>query len=70
MTSQHSIEEFAENLRQDVLAQAESVEQDMMLSDLFSQTVFDVLSEVGEFEDPLVCYHRARGMEVQRILSG
>ena len=64
MTAQHSIEEFAENLRQDVLAQAESVEQDMMLSDLFTQTVFDLLSEAGEFEDPLVCYHRVRGMEV------
>ena len=64
MTTQHSIEEFAENLRQDVLAQAESVEQDMMLSDVFTQNVFDVMSEAGEFEDPLVCYHRARGMEV------
>ena len=64
MTTQHSIEEFAENLRQDVLAQAESVEQDMMLSDVFTQNVFDMMSEAGEFEDPLVCYHRARGMEV------
>ena len=64
MTTQHSIEEFAENLRQDVLAQAEAVEQDMMLSDVFTQNVFDVMSEAGEFEDPLVCYHRARGMEV------
>ena len=64
MTVRHSIEEFSENLRQDVLALAESDEQDMMLSDSFSQTVFDMLSEAGEFDDPLVCYHRARGMEV------
>ena len=64
MTLQHSIAEFSENIRQDVLALAESEEQDMMLSDSFTQTVFDMLSEAGEFDDPLVCYHRARGMEV------
>ena len=64
MTLQHSIAEFSENIRQDVLALAESDEQDMMLSDSFTQTVFDMLSEAGEFDDPLVCYHRARGMEV------
>ena len=64
MTLQNSIEVFAENLRQDVLALAETEEQDLMLADSFTQTVFDMLSEAGEFEDPLVCYHRARGMEV------
>ena len=64
MTLQHSIEEFSENVRQDVLALAESEEQDVMLSDSFTQTMFDMLSEAGEFDDPLVCYHRARGMEI------
>ena len=64
MTVQHSIEEFSENLRQEVLTFAESDEQDVMLADSFTQTVFDMLAEAGEFEDPLVCYHRARGMEV------
>ena len=64
MTLQHSVDEFSENLRQDVLALAESEEQEMMLSDAFTQTMFDMLSEAGEFDDPLVCYHRARGMEV------
>ncbi len=64
MTTQHSIEEFSENVRQDVLALAGSDEQDMMLSDSFTQTMFDMLSEAGEFDDPLVCYHRARGVEV------
>ena len=64
MTLQHSIEEFSENVRQDVLALAESEEQGVMLSDSFTQTMFDMLSEAGEFDDPLVCYHRARGMEI------
>ena len=64
MTLHHSIEEFSENVRQDVLALTESEEQDMMLSDSFTQTMFDMLSEAGEFDDPMVCYHRARGMEI------
>ena len=68
MTLQHSIEEFSENIRQDVLALAESEEQEMMLSDAFTQTIFDMLSEAGEFDDPLVCYHRTRGIEVSGYL--
>ena len=68
MTFQHSIEEFSENIRQDVLALAESDEQEMMLSDAFTQTIFDMLSEAGEFDDPLVCYHRTRGIEVSGYL--
>ena len=64
MNLQHSIDEFSENIRQDVLALAESDENEMMLLEAFSQIIFDMLSEAGEFDDPLVCYHRARGIEV------
>ena len=64
MTTQNTLEAFAENLRQDVLALAESEDEGLMLADSFTQTIFDMLSEAGEFEDPLVCYHRSRGMEV------
>ena len=64
MTIQHTAEGFAANLQQEVLALADSDDQDLMLSDWFTETVLDMLSEAGEFEDPLVCYHRARGMEV------
>ena len=64
MTTQNMLEAFAENLRQDVLALAESEDEGLMLADSFTQCIFEMLSEAGEFEDPLVCYHRARGMEV------
>ena len=64
MTTQNTLDEFAENLRQDVLALAESEEHEQMLADSFTHTVFDMLSEAGESEDPLVCYHQATGMEV------
>ncbi len=64
MTTQNTLQEFAENLQQDVLALAESEGNEQMLADSFTQAVFDMLSEAGEFEAPLVCYHRATGMEV------
>ena len=64
MTTQNTLEEFAENLRQDVMALAESEEDGQMLADSFTQTAFDMMSEAGECEDPLVCYHRATGIEV------
>ena len=68
MTDQHSIEGFSENLRQDVLALAETADEGMMLADAFTQSALDMLSEGGEFDDPLVCYHRSRGMEVSGYL--
>ncbi len=68
MTNLDSLESFAENFRQDVLAMAESDEQDMMLSDAFTQTAFDLISEAGESEDPIVCFHTATGMEVSGYL--
>ena len=68
MTGQDSIADFSENLRQDVLALAETEDEGMMLADAFTQMAFEMLSEVGEFDDPLVCYHRSRGMEVSGYL--
>ena len=68
MTDQYSIEAFSENLKQDVLALAETEDEGMMLADAFTQITLDMLSEAGEFDDPLVCYHRARGMEVSGYL--
>ncbi len=64
MTAQHSPESFSEDLKQEVLALAEAEEEGMMLADAFTQTTFDMLAEAGEFDDPMVCYYRARGMEV------
>ena len=64
MTTLHTVEGFAESVREDVLAMAEADGQDTMLSGLFTQVAFDLLSEAGYVEDPQVCYHRTRGMEV------
>ena len=64
MTTQNPLHRFAEDLREDVLAFAEAREDELMLADSFTQVAFDILSEAGEFDDPITCYHRARGIEV------
>ena len=64
MNEPNHLEVFSEKLRQDVHALAELDADGLMLADSFTQTVFEILSEAGEFEDPLVCYHRERGLEV------
>ena len=59
-----SLRAFAENLRQDALALADADDQGAMTADAFMQLAFELLAELGEFEDPLVCYHKSRGIEV------
>jgi len=54
--------EFAHDLVQDVVATAEAT--DTTLPDAFTQRMIEHLVEAGELDDGLVCYHRARGVEV------
>ena len=56
------LEDFNQTLVQDVLATAEA--SDTTLPDAFTQRMIEHLTEAGEIEDALVCYHRARGIEV------
>jgi len=62
--SENTLNDFAENLKEDVLALTDADDNEQMRADSFTQIVFDLLSEAGEFDDPLVCYHKATGMEV------
>jgi hypothetical protein len=60
MTS--DLAEFNRNLVQDVLATAEA--SDITLPDSYTQRMLEHLTEAGEVEDGLVCYHGARGIEI------
>jgi hypothetical protein len=53
---------FAEELRQAVLGKA-AVEE-LMISDAFTATLMEYLSDAGEIEDGEPCFHKARGIEV------
>jgi hypothetical protein len=54
--------DFGRDLVQDVLATAEAT--DVTLPDAFTQRLIEHLVEAGELDEGLVCYHRARGVEV------
>ena len=56
------LEAFAHELVQDVLANAEAGET--TAPDSFTQRLIDDLTEAGELDDGLVCYHRTHGIEV------
>lgn len=55
---------FAEDLRQEILTEAELPDQELMRSEVFTRRMIDVLIEAGEVEDALPAYHRGRGVEV------
>jgi len=64
MTTPTALENFCENLFQDVRLYAESEDEPQMLHDAFTQMAFDILADGELFEDPQVCYAQARGMEI------
>jgi hypothetical protein len=59
-----SIEEFAVDLRQQIIQQAEMDDELKLHEDAFTFVMFDYLSEASEVEDSIVCSHRAYGMQV------
>jgi len=59
-----NIDEYAERLLQETLSAA-AVEPDAgFLPEIFTSLVAERLTIAGEFPEPEICYHRARGVEV------
>ncbi len=61
-----SLNQFAENFRQEVINACETGddEGDSFREDAFTQLMTESLIEAGELEDGHVCYHSARGIKV------
>ena len=62
MSDNDGLNSFAEEFRQAVLGKA-AVEE-LMISDAFTATLIEYLSDAGEIEDGEPCFHKARGVEV------
>jgi hypothetical protein len=58
------LEQFAENVRQDVLVTAEAEGDEALRSEVFTRTMIETLEEAGEIEEGQASYHRDRGIEV------
>jgi hypothetical protein len=55
---------FAENLRQEVISRSELDGQEEFRVDAFTEILVGYLTDAGELDDAIICYHKARGEEV------
>ena len=62
MTAPAELDDFARETVQDALLTAEA--NDSTVVEAYTQRMIEHLTEAGETDDALVCYHRARGIEV------
>ena len=59
-----TIEEFAESLLQDVVAEANIAEDGAMLPTAFTEFAIAAMTEAADWPEGTACYHRQRGAEV------
>lgn len=64
MDDERGLNDFATQLQQDIISIAEVEGGESLRADAFTQRMIEELTEVGEIEDGIACYHRARGVEV------
>ncbi|MGC5322412.1 AIPR family protein [Micromonospora arida] len=62
--SEPGLDEFAEQLQQDLISEASLVGEERMIRDVFVARMVADLSEAGELDDGEACFHQARGVEV------
>lgn len=62
--SESDLQKCAENLRQEVLSEAELEGEESLLRDAFTRVASAILVEAGEVEDCTVSYHHDHGVEV------
>jgi uncharacterized protein (DUF433 family) len=55
---------FAEDLRQDLLLDADVEGSELLIPEAFTRRMIDTLIETGELEEALPAYHRDRGIEI------
>ena len=58
------LEQFAADFHQDVLARAESVDDENFREDAFTDLMIEYLCENGELDDAQVCSQRGHGWKV------
>ncbi|WP_019500897.1 AIPR family protein [Pseudanabaena sp. PCC 6802] len=64
MNEDIGLEQFAEDLRQEVIARSDAGEEREFRENEFTRIAIEYLCEAGELEDGEVCFYQARGMKV------
>lgn len=57
-------DEFAKKFQQDVISQSQVEEEESFREDQFTEIMTEYLTEADEIDNPIVCYHNARGIKV------
>ena len=52
---------FAENLRQEAIIRSELEGREEFRGDAFTDILIGYLTDAGDLDDAIVCYHKARG---------
>jgi len=64
MSTEDELLKFAENLRQEVIATAETGEKEQLREDQFTELMIGYLTDAGEIDDGMVCFQKALGLQV------
>ncbi len=57
-------DEFAKKFQQDVISQSQVEDEESFREDQFTEIMMEYLTEADEIDNPIVCYHNARGIKV------
>lgn len=58
------LQDFAQNLQQDVYQDADLEGEESLRHEAFTRRMIEELTEAGEVDDGITCYHKGRGLEV------
>jgi len=64
MRADEELSIFAENLRQEAIIRSELEGREEFRGDAFTDILIGYLTDAGDLDDAIVCYHKARGEEV------
>jgi len=58
------LNEFAKKFQQDVISQSQVEDDEAFREDQFTEIMTEYLTEADEIDNPIICYHNARGIKV------
>lgn len=64
MPREMTVDQFAEEFRQQIISNAELEGEEGFREDIFTQLMLEYLDEAGEIDEGIVCSHRASGIQV------
>jgi hypothetical protein len=64
MSSEKTLEDFSQDIRQQVIAGSDVEGEETFREDKFTELMIEYLTDAGEIDDGIVCSYRAKGLQV------